>query len=210
MTTLSGSHVIAGAAVAVSSLGSALHGDRHDGGWRWGAPLGRVAWSHTLVCLRPSGAPPTSRPPLPSGPGGRWGSVVFGWRALRPPRVVFIIGCVSCNKFSHFRQKRRAGARRRSRARARGAGGAQRAGECARAARLRSTRRQTRRRCCRSPPWPPPWRSAALPCRRWISPRGTRNIPKQKQKGHFPIPLYWSSVGRASLTFSPPPPPPPP
>jgi hypothetical protein len=31
--------------------------------------------------------------------------VVFGWRALRPPRVVFVIGCVSCNKFSHFRQK---------------------------------------------------------------------------------------------------------
>jgi hypothetical protein len=29
--------------------------------------------------------------------------VVFGWRALRPPRVVFVIGCVSCNKFSHFR-----------------------------------------------------------------------------------------------------------
>ena len=30
-------------------------------------------------------------------------------------------------------------------------------------------------------------------------------IPKQKQKGHFPIPLYWSSVGRASRTLSPPP-----
>ena len=25
--------------------------------------------------------------------------------ALRPPRVVFVIGCVSCNTFSHFRQK---------------------------------------------------------------------------------------------------------
>ena len=25
--------------------------------------------------------------------------------ALRPPRVVFVIGCVSCTKFSHFRQK---------------------------------------------------------------------------------------------------------
>ena len=24
-----------------------------------------------------------------------WGSVVFGWRALRPPRVVFVLGCVS-------------------------------------------------------------------------------------------------------------------
>jgi hypothetical protein len=29
----------------------------------------------------------------------------IGWRALRPPRVVFVIGRVSCNKFSHFRQK---------------------------------------------------------------------------------------------------------
>ena len=37
-------------------------------------------------------------------PGGRWGSVVFGWRALRPPRVVFVLGFVS-NKFSHFRQE---------------------------------------------------------------------------------------------------------
>ena len=27
--------------------------------------------------------------------GGRWGSVVFGWRALRSPRVVFVLGCVS-------------------------------------------------------------------------------------------------------------------
>ena len=36
--------------------------------------------------------------------GGRWGSVVFGWRALRPPRVVFVKGCVSCNEFSHFTQ----------------------------------------------------------------------------------------------------------
>ena len=26
--------------------------------------------------------------------------MVFGERALRPPRVVFVIGCVSCNKFS--------------------------------------------------------------------------------------------------------------
>jgi len=25
-----------------------------------------------------------------------------GWRALRPPRVVFVIGCVSRNTFSHF------------------------------------------------------------------------------------------------------------
>jgi hypothetical protein len=48
---------------------------------------------------------PPHKPTAASGPGGRWGSVVFGWRALRPPRVVFVIGCVSCNKFSHFRQK---------------------------------------------------------------------------------------------------------
>ena len=30
-----------------------------------------------------------------SGPGGRWGSVVLGWRALRPPRVVFVIAVAS-------------------------------------------------------------------------------------------------------------------
>ena len=29
------------------------------------------------------------------GPGGRWGSVVLGWRALCPPRVVFVLGFVS-------------------------------------------------------------------------------------------------------------------
>jgi hypothetical protein len=39
----------------------------------------------------------------PSSLGSGEKSVVFG--ALRPPRVVFVIGCVSCNKFSHFRQK---------------------------------------------------------------------------------------------------------
>jgi hypothetical protein len=32
--------------------------------------------------------------------------VVFGWRALRPPRVVFGIGCVSCNTFSHLGKQR--------------------------------------------------------------------------------------------------------
>ena len=53
----------------------------------------------------------------------RWGSVVLGWRALRPPRVVFVIGVASlinsltsgknpcsflyCNKFSHFSQKQK-------------------------------------------------------------------------------------------------------
>eukprot|EP00964_Phaeocystis_antarctica_P116192 scaffold80161_cov45-Phaeocystis_antarctica.AAC.1 len=35
----------------------------------------------------PAGAPPTIRSAA-GGPGGRWGSVVLGWRALRPPRVV--------------------------------------------------------------------------------------------------------------------------
>ena len=30
-----------------------------------------------------------------SGPGGRWGSVIFGWRTARPPRVVFVLGFVS-------------------------------------------------------------------------------------------------------------------
>ena len=33
----------------------------------------------------------TNKPAAASAPGGRWGSVVFGWRALRPPRVVFVI-----------------------------------------------------------------------------------------------------------------------
>ena len=28
------------------------------------------------------------------------------FRTLRPPRVVFVIGCVSCNKFSHCRQNK--------------------------------------------------------------------------------------------------------
>ena len=37
----------------------------------------------------PAGTPPTIRSAA-SGPGGRWGSVVLGWRALRPPRVVFV------------------------------------------------------------------------------------------------------------------------
>eukprot|EP00964_Phaeocystis_antarctica_P059136 scaffold35109_cov69-Phaeocystis_antarctica.AAC.1 len=40
------------------------------------------------------GRPPTIRSAA-SGPGGRWGSVVLGWRALRPPRVVFVIGVAS-------------------------------------------------------------------------------------------------------------------
>ena len=45
-----------------------------------------------LVCLfvRAGGRPPNQPTNLPiptvaSGPGGRWGSVVFGWRALRSP-----------------------------------------------------------------------------------------------------------------------------
>ena len=42
---------------------------------------------------------------------------------------------------------------------------------------------QTRRRCCRSPPRPPPWRSAALPCRRWISPRGTTRRGSTRGRG---------------------------
>jgi hypothetical protein len=33
-------------------------------------------------------------------------SLTSGKRALRPPRVVFVIGCVSCNTFSHFRQNK--------------------------------------------------------------------------------------------------------
>ena len=44
----------------------------------------------------PEGAPPTIR--CAAGvPGGRWGSVVYGWRAPRPrpPRVVFVLGFAS-------------------------------------------------------------------------------------------------------------------
>ena len=31
---------------------------------------------------------------------GRWGTVVLGWRTLRPPRVVFVLGFVSLEKNS--------------------------------------------------------------------------------------------------------------
>ena len=75
MTTLSGSHVIAGAAAAMSSLGSAvaIALRYHDGGWRWGAPLGRVAWSRLDPC---TGS----------------GTVLFGWKPLstlnaQPPEL---------------------------------------------------------------------------------------------------------------------------
>ena len=62
-------------------------------------------WFLTLRAL----GPPTKRTLSQQAPGNkcfivpplRWGSVVFGWRALRPPRVVFVRRpCVS-NKFSH-------------------------------------------------------------------------------------------------------------
>eukprot|EP00964_Phaeocystis_antarctica_P047985 scaffold27786_cov69-Phaeocystis_antarctica.AAC.2 len=43
--------------------------------------------SHPRSGRVPAGAPPTIRSAA-GGPGGRWGSVVLGWRALRPPRVV--------------------------------------------------------------------------------------------------------------------------
>ena len=39
-----------------------------------------------------------------SGRTARWGSLVFGWRALRPPRVVFVLGFVSL--FAHFTPKK--------------------------------------------------------------------------------------------------------
>ena len=44
----------------------------------------------------PAGVPPTNRSLLAlRPPGGRWGSAVFGWRALHPPGVVFVLGFVS-------------------------------------------------------------------------------------------------------------------
>ena len=45
---------------------------------------------------RACGRPP-NKLAAASGPGGRWGSEVFGWRALCPPRAVFVIGFVSCH-----------------------------------------------------------------------------------------------------------------
>eukprot|EP00964_Phaeocystis_antarctica_P037879 scaffold21663_cov85-Phaeocystis_antarctica.AAC.1 len=44
-------------------------------------------------CLRAPPPNPYDRSAA-GGPGGRWGSVVLGWRALRPPRVVFVLGFV--------------------------------------------------------------------------------------------------------------------
>eukprot|EP00964_Phaeocystis_antarctica_P069691 scaffold42368_cov56-Phaeocystis_antarctica.AAC.2 len=51
--------------------------------------------SHPRNGRVPEGAPPTIR--CAAGvPGGRWGSVVYGWRApARPPRVVFVLGVAS-------------------------------------------------------------------------------------------------------------------
>eukprot|EP00964_Phaeocystis_antarctica_P026428 scaffold14885_cov65-Phaeocystis_antarctica.AAC.18 len=50
--------------------------------------------SHPRNGRVPEGASPTIR--CAAGvPGGRWGSVVYGWRAPRPPRVVFVIGFAS-------------------------------------------------------------------------------------------------------------------
>ena len=50
--------------------------------------------SHPRNGRVPEPPPPTIR--CAAGvPGGRWGSVVYGWRAPRPPRVVFVLG-VAC------------------------------------------------------------------------------------------------------------------
>jgi hypothetical protein len=84
-----------------------------------------VAAQHAGACRR-GRAPcasvrPRSTRPSRGGPCSRclpWSSSCrrcVSWPALarrarasslRPPRVVFVIGCVSCNKFSHFRQKK--------------------------------------------------------------------------------------------------------
>ena len=44
IVTLSGSHVTCGRGSGHEQPRE-CSGDSHDGGWRWGAPLGRVAWS---------------------------------------------------------------------------------------------------------------------------------------------------------------------
>ena len=50
--------------------------------------------SHPRNARVPEGAPPTIR--CAAGvPGGRWDSVVYGWRTPRPPRVVFVLGFAS-------------------------------------------------------------------------------------------------------------------
>ena len=51
--------------------------------------------SHPQNGRAPPCGRPRNKPIAASAPGGRWGSVVFGWRALRPPRVVFVLGFVS-------------------------------------------------------------------------------------------------------------------
>ena len=62
--------------------------------------------SHPRNGRVPEGAPPTIR--CAAGvPGGRWGSAVYGWRAPRPPRVVFVLGALFSNKLSHFTGKTR-------------------------------------------------------------------------------------------------------
>ena len=49
---------------------------------------GDLATPEAGGCLR---APPPNKTTAAGVPGRRWGSVVFGWRAPRPPRVVFVL-----------------------------------------------------------------------------------------------------------------------
>ena len=63
-----------------------------------GTGTGRLATPETGGRLRP----PPQQPAAASGPGRRRGSVVFEWRALRPPRVVFVRGflCLLINSLT--------------------------------------------------------------------------------------------------------------
>jgi hypothetical protein len=73
IATLSGSHVIAGAAAAHEQPGE-CSGDSHDGGWRWGAPLGRLAWYRLDPCTG-------------SGPVKLFGSVPLSTLNAQPPEL---------------------------------------------------------------------------------------------------------------------------
>ena len=85
----------------------------HGGGLQGqpSGPLTRPEYGTRGISHPPKRAGACGRPPIKptaaSVPGGRWGSVVFGWRAPRPPRVVIVLGFCVSNKFSHFRQNTR-------------------------------------------------------------------------------------------------------
>ena len=83
---------------ASTATGAAVRSGIRRSRGRQTRPWQRSEHSHPRSGRVPAGAPPTIRSAA-GGPGGRWGSVVLGWRALRPPRVVFVLGFVSLINF---------------------------------------------------------------------------------------------------------------